>query len=832
MIQVSAQLCSGCRRCEVACAAHWAEAGRPAASCVFVLKDETAGADIPLLCRSCEDRPCVEACRSGALAATMLPSGDWAVRFSRELCTGCGACTGACPFGVVEMRDGFPLICDLCGGEPRCVAACNLDALGVRPGPGPAGAPGNGRDAPPDAPADPSPASRRLRAARAAARRLPWLVPAGRPEPFAFIGSGGGSAAGPGGGPAARGPATFGYAGSVLRVDLDRMSVATVPLDMDFAGAALGGRGFNSLRLLEELPAGTDALSPQSLLMVGIGPLTGTALPACSRFTVTAKSPQTGLLGDGNAGGHFAAELKFAGFDQIVVSGRAREPVYLLIAGGAAWIRPAPHLWSGDVWQTTDAIRRELGEPGLQVLTIGRPAELGVRFAGVVSGHSRAAARTGVGAVMGSKRLKAIAVLGGGGPPPVLAEPAAFGRLVAGLEKDILAHPGFERRKQLGTTALMSALQSLGILPTRHFQEGLFEGLEQVSGERLAATFKVKHKACYNCPVHCSRFCVLPDGTMAEGPEYETLCGFTSRIGNDDLVFALRMAAEVNRQGLDSISLTEAIGWLMECRQRGLVSASETDGLDLTWGNRKAIAALVDKVVRREGIGDLLAGGALAAARRLGRGSEALVMHVKGLDVICGDPRGIKGYGLTYAIASRGADHLRAEPFFELSGDRELARERFGTADAADRLAWKGKARLVNYTEEIAFLTDALTMCKNVGLCMDILSHERAADLVRAATGMDAGSAGLRRVAGRVLDAERAFNLREGLDPAADTLPARFLDEPLAAGPSSGQVVELDRMLPEYYRLRGWGPDGRPLRRGGREDAQGRASGRGPADIC
>jgi len=524
---------------------------------------------------------------------------------------------------------------------------------------------------------------------------------------------------------------------------------------------------------------------------------------------VTARSPQTGFLGDGNAGGHLAPTLKAAGFDQLVINGRSTTPVYLLISDDSAVLRPADHLWGLDVWQTTDAIRGELGDPGVQVLAIGPAAEAGVRFAGVVTGHSRAAARTGMGAVMGAKRLKAIAVHSNRAQPQ-LADPVRYASLCAAIDRDIIAHPGFAKRKHLGTTSLVTALQQLGILPTRHFQSGLFEAADAVSGETLASTYKVKHKACYNCPVHCSRFYVLPDGTMAEGPEYETLCGFTSRIGNDDLVFALEMAAEVNRQGVDSISLSEVIGWLMECAQRGLIDSGDVDGLDLSWGNRATIRRLVELIVRREGVGDLLADGASMAATRIGRGTERLVMQVKGLDMICGDPRGIKAYGLTYAIASRGADHLRAEPFFELTGDRALAQQRFGLPDAADRLAWRGKAALVNYSEEIALLTDMLTMCKNVGLCMDILTHERTAELLSAALGLRVDVAHLRRSVSTVLDAEREFNLREGLNPAADTLPDRFLHEPLTEGPSAGQVVEIERMIGDYYRGRGWGPDGRP----------------------
>ncbi len=684
----------------------------------------------------------------------------------------------------------------------------------------------DGPSAPPGDVAGPE--ERRLTFARRVARDLPWISQTGA-VPFAGITAGGPVAdlcaeqprsgawhAGDARGSAAAAAAThgwtsFGYAGAVLDCDLTRGTCESQPLDPDLAARGLGGRGLNSLRLLGELAPGKDPLGLENILMIGVGPLTGTRLATSARLTVTAKSPQTGFLGDGNAGGHFAPEMKFAGYDQIVLRGRSPGPVYLLLAGGRAMLRPAQHLMGLDVWQTTDEIRRELRDPGVQVLAIGPAGERGVRFAGVVTGHSRAAARTGMGAVMGAKNLKAVAVRANA-PESRLADPARFAALAAQVDRDILAHAGFDRRKRLGTTTLVTGLQQLGILPTRHFQSGVFEHAARVSGETLAATYKVKHKACYNCPVHCSRFYLLPGGLMAEGPEYETLCGFTSRVGNDDLEFALRMAAEVNRQGLDSISLAEVIGWLMECAQHGLIHSSDVDGLDLSWGNKDTIRRLTGMIARREGIGHVLADGALAAARQFGQGTERLVMHVKGLDVICGDPRGIKAYGLTYAIASRGADHLRAEPFFELTGDRELARARFGTPDAADRLAWRGKAALVNYSEEIAFLTDALTMCKNVGLCMDILTHDRAAELLRAALGRPVDGAALSRIAGNVLDAERLFNLREGLDPAEDTLPERFLKEPLREGPSAGHVVEIDKMIGDYYRGRGWTVAGHPER--------------------
>ncbi len=390
-----------------------------------------------------------------------------------------------------------------------------------------------------------------------------------------------------------------------------------------------------------------------------------------------------------------------------------------------------------------------------------------------------------------------------------LADPLAFMELCRGLDEKIITHPEFEKRKNLGSTLLMKALNGLGILPTNHFQEGLCDYVDQISGENIARNYKVKNKSCFNCNIHCSRYCVT-DESQGEGPEYETLCSYTSRLGNDDLKFALRMNSYLNRMGIDSLSSGETIGWAMECVQRGLLTAKDLGGLEFTWGNKETITKIMSMIVHREGIGDSFAEGTRSLSQKFGRGTEEYALQVKGLDVICGDPRGIKAFGLTYAIASRGADHLRAEPFFELTERYEESEKRFGTRHAADRLSDKGKAVLVEYTERQALLTDCLTMCKNIGLSMDVLDFDSAAKLLTAGTGLKFTPEKLDDSLKGIINADRLMNIDFGVKAEEDTLPKRFTDEPLKEGPSKGQVVPVKDMVRDYYVLRGWDEKGRP----------------------
>jgi aldehyde:ferredoxin oxidoreductase len=598
-----------------------------------------------------------------------------------------------------------------------------------------------------------------------------------------------------------------GYGGHILRVDLTCGRIQREKTDPAYMLDVIGGRGLNSTRLYEELKRDIDPLSPENMLLIGVGPLTGTLMAASAFMTISGKSPMTDILGDSAAGGHFGAEIKQAGYDQIVMTGRSAGPCYLLISDYHVEIRDASHLWGQDIWQTTAAIRRELNDNAIQVAAIGPAGENLVKYATVACNNSRMCGRTGMGCLFGAKHLKAVAVRGRG--RLTLADPPRFLELCRELDQRIMIHPEYEKRNALGSTLLMKALNGIGILPTNHFQQGLCAYVDRVSGEALASKYKVKNKSCYNCNLHCSRY-YLTDEVEAEGPEFETLCSYTSRIGNDDLKFGLRMAAFLNRMGMDSLSSGETIGWAMECVQRGVLSKDDFDGLDFTWGNRQTVEKLLNMIIHREGIGDAFAEGTRSLARRFGRGSEEYAFHVKGLDMICGDPRGIKAFGLTYAIASRGGDHLRAEPFFELTERYDEAEKRWGIREIADRLADKGKAVLVEHTERQALLTDCLTICKNIGLSMDIMDFDFASRLLTAGTGLKFTPQKIDEALKGVINRDRKMNIDFGVDADQDTLPKRFTSEALKEGASKGQVVPVKRMVQEYYKIKGWSEKGVP----------------------
>ena len=483
-----------------------------------------------------------------------------------------------------------------------------------------------------------------------------------------------------------------GYAGRILRVDLTTGSAITHPTEPDLARAYLGGRGLNVKRLWDEVPAHTDGLAPENKLVFGAGPLAGSLFPG-SRFNVSAMSPQTGILGDSNAGGFFGPELKYAGYDQLIIEGRAERPVYLWVRDDQVELRDASHLWGLDVTETTEAIRSELGDRDVQVAAIGPAAENGVRFSGIFVNLVRAAARTGMGAVLASKNVKAVAVRGTKMLP--VADIGRFEEIMREVDRRVYEHPEYQIRYRLGTTKLVMSLQGIGAIPTRHFQSGRFEHAVEVSGETIEARFKVKNKGCFGCTIPCSRFLVVEDprfpGLRMEGPEYEPLVAFTARVGNGDLALGLHCVDLANRYGMDAIALSEVISWSMECFERGILTTADTDGLELVWGDGPVILALIDKVMRREGFGDVLADGVRAAASSVGRGSEELAMHGKGLEVFQSDPRAIKAYALGNAVASRGADHLRSEPWFEFSQDAEEGIRRYGVPESAFRLGVEGQ---------------------------------------------------------------------------------------------------------------------------------------------
>lgn len=596
----------------------------------------------------------------------------------------------------------------------------------------------------------------------------------------------------------------YGYTGRFLRINLSTMEFKILELEDKMVRAYLGGRGLNIARLYYEVPKGVDPLSPDNKLIFGVGPIVGTGFPLGARLNVTAKSPQTGILGDSNVGGHFAPELKYAGFDQIIIEGRSNKPVYLYIQDGVAEIRDASGLWGMTITKAYEAIRREIGDPRIQIALIGPAAENLVKFSGIFFNKSRPAARTGLGAVMASKNLKAIAVRGDGYVE--IAKPELFEKIVEEVEIEVYTHEQYWPRRIMGTTRILMAANRIGILPGKHFTEPETPYAFEISGEKLALKYNVKNRACFSCIVPCSRIFIVKkinEAFIGEGPEYEALAGMTVRIGNRNLEKALKAIEAINNLGMDVISVSEVISWAMELYSKGLLNKEETGGLKLEWGSMEAVMKLLEDIAYRRGFGDILADGVIVAAEKLGKGFE-IAFHVKKLEMIQADPRGLKGYGLGFAVSSRGADHLRSEPFIELSDNPELGLKMFGEPEATLRLGVKGKGKLVAYYENICALVDSLGVCKNLAENMNILDYGKMAKLIEAVTGMNITPIEVEVIGERIINLERIYNVREGVKREHDTLPERFLKEPLKRGASAGHVIELEKMLMEYYDTRGW----------------------------
>lgn len=587
------------------------------------------------------------------------------------------------------------------------------------------------------------------------------------------------------------------YRGSCLRVDLtsNEISRGHTP------EGGFGGRTWNSITLLHELKPGIDALGPENVLCISVGPLTGSELIATCRFIASAKSPLTGYLGDSGARGFFAPELRWAGHDQIVFTGASDHWVYLFIDNDTVEIRDASHLAGLDITETTVQLRQELQDPDLQVAAIGPAGENLVRYAIISCNLARAAGRTGMGAVMGSKKLKAIVVRGD--QPVRPADPERFRKACAQLRSNIEGHREFEPRRRYGTTRIMDSLAKMGVLPAYHYRSTMFEDLEKVNAEALRRNHVVKSKSCYNCNIYCSRYNYTPYGE-GEGPEYEAQAAFTVKCGNSDLELAVGVSNAVNRLGLDCITTGEMIAWLMECRHEGVISDADIDGIDLSWGSREALLRLPELIAERQGIGDLLAEGTRRTAQKFGEAARKLTAEVKGLELFSADPRGIKGYALMNAVNSRGGDHYRGEPMIELTGDEDLAQRRVGHRAAAHRLNEEGKGALVNYAELLGLLSDSITICKNISCCMDAVDFDLAAEAYSGLLGRNITSVELWEACSHVSRVEREFNLREGMRPEEDTLPARFLGRPIPDGPSKGTTINIEKLVQDYYKEKGW----------------------------
>jgi len=600
-----------------------------------------------------------------------------------------------------------------------------------------------------------------------------------------------------------------GWTGKFLRVDLTKSTITVEDTDPKIAKDFIGGLGMGVKYLYNEIDPKVDPLSPDNKLLMVTGPLTGTGAPAANRYMVITKSPLTGAIANSCAAGRFATSLKYAGYDMIIIEGKSKKPVYLWIDDDNAELRDAQHLWGKSTNQTEITIIAETA-PEANVACIGPAGERLVRFACVINDMGRAAGRSGVGAAMGSKNLKAIAVRGRKGVK--VADKVGFYKAMVDCYKALDAEY-IEEYYQVGTPETVALAQEFGVLPTRNFQTGVFKDWEEIDGQILADTLSVRRRkglACPACPVGCGRITKVTDPAFAGvgfGPEYESIGLLGSNCGVNNLSAISKAAFICNEMGMDTISTGNTIGCAMELYERGYLPKKDV-GRILNFGDASAMVEMTKKIALREGFGDILAEGAYRVAEKYGH--PELFMGVKKQGFPSYEPRGLQGLALAYATEPRGADHIRGEVHeTSMFGTLHWRITRDRNIEKVDPLSWKDKPVLVKEVQDWFRIIDSSGICvflPEMGVGED---HLRA--LLETATGIDFGShKGFMRTGERIFNQERLFNLKAGFTAKDDALPKRMLEEPMPEGPAKGMVVHLDEMLPEYYKVRGWNASGVP----------------------
>jgi aldehyde:ferredoxin oxidoreductase len=600
------------------------------------------------------------------------------------------------------------------------------------------------------------------------------------------------------------------YAGRWLRIDLGSGEVGPTSIAEEDVRTWLLGSGWAAHLLYQMLDPALHPLDRASPLLVFNGLLTGTFAPAAARSSWCARSPLTGIWNESNVGGHWGAEMRFAGFDGLVITGRASSPVALWIADGEAEIRDASAVWGCGTFETHDRLREET-DPQAQVACIGPAGERCVPLAGVMTGgqaHNRAAGRGGIGALMGAKNLKAIVVRGRQRPTyPDRDRLRTVVRRANGVIRERSAGMA-----KFGTAGGIPAAEHFGGMPLKNWQQGSWpDGAHAISGQAIHDTIRVRDTACFACPVGCGKAVEVEEGpyagTWGEGPEYETLCGFGGNLLIDDLPALAAINVRCNDLGLDTISTSGVIAFATEAMERGVIPSEAAGDMPLAWGEPESVLGLVGQIAHRKGLGALLADGVRAAVPRLGPEAARFAVHVKGLEPAYHDPRAFVDMGLNYATASRGACHLESGTYWrgygiEWPGWQEGDYDRLNSNEETVKVV-------------IAF-QDYLATYNPLGLCKFMIKGGmdplRTTELLNAATGWDWAAGDLLQVGERLFNLKRLINLRLGVDRADDILPPRLLNEPRPSGTAAGNLPDLDLLLPLFYERRGWTSDGRPTR--------------------
>ncbi len=601
-----------------------------------------------------------------------------------------------------------------------------------------------------------------------------------------------------------------GYMGKILRVNLTDQTFRTEPVSEDLANKYLGGVGFAFRYLYDEFKPGTKPLDPGNILIFAVGPLNATGSPCSNRMAVVARSPLTNTIAAAYSGGQFPDELKRAGYDMLIIEGKAEQPVYLVIKDDEIRFRPAVK-FSGMLTSDTQLfVKDELKDQNYRVACIGPAGERLIPMACIVN-ERRAAGRKGLGAVMGSKNLKAIAVLGS--QKPTIADPAAFQEkrknLLRSMKDSAMIYPTFAKT---GTPAVVDVLTGMGILSTRNWTATGEVDMVPSLGVEAQHTAITDRVFCDNCPVGCSQVKIVTSGPYAgylsEGPEFETTYSLGSNLCIEYLPAVIAGDRLCDEYGLDTVSAGVAIGFAMELFEKGILTTEDTGGIELKFGNHKAMIEMLRKIAFKEGLGAILAEGTRKAAEIIGHDSAKYAIHIKGLELPAYDVRGAKAHGLNYATAYNGADHCRGYAFQEIFG--------IPIPEQSDRFAVKGKGKLTKWNQDTrCAATDCSTLC---GFILDMAvpgdACQHIADISTAVTGLNFTSDDIQKIGERVNNLGRLFNIREGFTRKDDTFPYRLMHEPIKGGASRGQIIsqsDLDLMLDEYYEARGWDKNGVPL---------------------
>jgi aldehyde:ferredoxin oxidoreductase len=611
----------------------------------------------------------------------------------------------------------------------------------------------------------------------------------------------------------------YGYTGNILVADLTAGTVTIDRHDDAYYRKFMGGAALAMDYILRDVPAHSDPLGPENVLVFAVGPLTGTAISGQSRMSVNAKSPLTGVIGDAQVGGFFPAELKFAGFDAVVVKGASPTPVYLYIKDGIAEIRDATKYWGMGTGELQDTMEADLDDDKLQLMAIGQAGENLVKYACIVNMESRAAGRTGMGAVQGSKKLKAIVCRGTG--KVAVKDPAALKSLTQWGAKNVRINLAMAGLQKYGTAETVLAQQSVGGLPTHNWDSGVFDRAEEISGERMYDTILLKNDTCYACAVRCKRV-VQEENRGVEGryggPEYENLATLGSYCMVDDLS-AIALANQLcNIHGMDPIAVGATIAWAMDAFTKGVINGADTGGLEIEWGDAEMMLHLTELIARREGFGDVLAEGMRGAADRLGKGHDELT-EVKGNALPAHMPQVKRSLALIYAVNPFGADHQSHEhdPGYTPDADEESLRRMslLGLNDPQDALNLSDeKVRYALITQQFYSLLDTASVCQFVyGPSWQLYGPDHLRDAINAVTGWDVTVDELVEVGARKLTMQRYFNARDGIGRNEDKLPKKLF-KGLTGGPSDGYKVgkeEFAHALDKYYELAGWdGVSGMP----------------------